>query len=240
MLEFVIEYKFYIGYIFEILAASAGSYFLYKTPNVPKDLKYFSWFLWYVFVLDFSSLYALWAFFDDYKTFPFLKNSLFTRNIWMHNWNHLISISFFSYFFINQFKNMVYKRIFKITLLLFILFGVIQLSSSNQVFLLYNMSILLIGVLLLTITIGIYYYELLLSDHILVFTKNMYFYISIGLLIWHLCVPPVHIYSAYFSIENIEFIKLHAAIIRYSNIFMYGIIAFGFIYCIPKKIIDIK
>ncbi len=235
MLDFIIEHKIYVGYIFELIAALSGGYYLLKTPNVQSEIKYFSWFLWYVFLLDFSSLYALWAFFDDYKTFPFLEDSLFTRNVWLHNWNHLISLSFYIFLFIKQLRILSYKRILKFALLFFILFGIFNLTSSNQLFFTYDMSILIVGVLLLIIAIASYYFELLMSDQVLDFKRNLLFYTSVGLLIWHLCVPPIQIYSAYFSFENADFIKMHNTILRYSNIFMYGMFSFGFIYCAQQK-----
>ena len=235
MLDFIIEHKIYVTYIFEIIAAISGSYYLFKTPNVRSEIKYFAWFLWLVFLLDFSGLYSIWAFFDDYKTFPFLKNSLFTRNLWLYNWIRFISLSFYSFLFINLVKRITYKRILNYALFLFIMFGIFKLTSSTQLFFTYDMSILFIGVLLLIVTISNYYFELLISDQILDLKNNMFFYISVGLLIWHLCVPPIQIYSAYFSFENTDFIKMHAAIIRYSNIFMYGMFSFGFIYCMKRK-----
>lgn len=230
MLDFIIEHRLYIGSFFELLAALSGSYYLFKTPNAPRDIKYFAWFLWYVFILDNVSFYALWAFFDDYKTFPFLKDSLFTRNIWVHNWNHLISISFYCFLFIKQLNRLKYRRILKYALITFTLFGTVKLASSKEFFFSYDMYILIIGVLLLVLTIFIYYFELIISDKILEFKKNIFIYISVGLLIWHLCVPPIQIYSAYFSVENVEFIKIHSVILRYCNIFLYGMFSFGFIY----------
>ncbi|WP_010230688.1 hypothetical protein [Gillisia marina] len=175
MLDFIIEHKIYIGLIFELVAAISGSYYLLKTPNVQRDIKYLAWFLWYVFLLDFSGLYALWAFFDDYKTFPFLKDSLFQRNVWLHNWNHLISLSFYIFLFIKQLEKVNYKRILKFALLIFILFGVFKLISSNQLFYSYDMTILIAGVLLLIIVIASYYFELLISDQVLDFKKNLLF-----------------------------------------------------------------
>lgn len=231
MLDFIIEHNIYIGYIFEIIAALSGSYYLLKTPNAPNEIKYFAWFLWYVFLMDFSSLYALWAYFDNYETFPFLKDSLFTRNVWMHNWNHLISLSFFIFLFIKQLEKTVYKKVLKAALFIFAIFGIIKLSSSNQLFFSYDMSILFVGVFLLIIAISSYYFKLLLSDQVLDFKRNLLFYISVGLLVWHLCVPPIHLYSIYFSIENADFIKMHSTVLLYCNIFMYGIFSFAFIYC---------
>jgi len=235
MLDFIIEYKIYVSFVFEFIAALSGSYYLYKTPNASKEIKYFAWFLWYVFLLDLSGLYALWAFFDDYKAFPFLKDSLFKRNVWLHNWNHLISNSFYSFIFITLLKRILYKRILKIALIIYIILGILKLSSSNQLFLTYDMSIIFAGVLLLITSISVYYFELLISDRILEFKKNIFFYISIGLLFWHLCVPPIHVYSAYFSVENLAFIKTQAFILRYCNIFMYSMFTFGFIYCAKRN-----
>ena len=234
MLDFIIENKIYVTYIFEFIAAISGSYYLNKTPKVRKEIIYFSWFLWFVLLIDLSGLYALWAYFDDYRTFPFLENSLFTRNVWLYNWLNLISSIFYSFLFIKQIKKIKYKRILKYTLFGFIISGIFKLTSSDQLFYKYDMSIRLVGVLLLIIAIGIYYYELLMSDQILDIKRNLLFYISVGIFIWHLCVSPIDIYSTYFSVENRDFIFLHAAILRYCNIFMYGIFSFGFIYCAGK------
>jgi hypothetical protein len=235
MLDFIIEHKIYITYIFELIAAISGSYYLIKTPKARKEIIYFSWFLWFVLLIDLSGSYALWAYFDDYKTFPFLEDSLFSRNVWLYNWLNLISISFYSFLFIKQIKRIKYKRILKFALLGFIVLGIFKLTSSDQLFYRYDMSIRFVGVLLLTIAIGIYYFELLMSDQILDIKKNLLFYISVGVFIWHLCVSPIDIYSIYFSVENVDFIKMHATIIRYSNIFMYGLFSFGFIYCAQTK-----
>jgi len=234
MLDFIIENKIYVTYIFEFIAAISGSYYLNKTPKVRKEIIYFSWFLWFVLLIDLSGLYALWAYFDDYRTFPFLENSLFTRNVWLYNWLNLISSIFYSFLFIKQIKKIKYKRILKYTLFGFIILGIFKLTSSDQLFYKYDMSIRLVGVLLLIIAIGIYYYELLMSDQILDIKRNLLFYISVGVFIWHLCVSPIDIYSTYFSVENRDFIFMHAAILRYCNIFMYGIFSFGFIYCAGK------
>ncbi|RKS50692.1 hypothetical protein BC962_2465 [Gillisia mitskevichiae] len=234
MLDFIIDNKIYVTYIFEFIAAVSGSYYLIKTPRVRKEIIYFSWFLWFVLLVDLSGLYALWAYFDDYRTFPFLENSLFTRNVWLYNWLNLISSIFYSFLFIKQIKKLKIKRILKYTLFGFIILGIFKLTSSDQLFYKYDMSVRLVGVLLLIIAIGIYYYELLMSDQILDIKRNLLFYISVGVFIWHLCVSPIDIYSTYFSIENRDFIFMHAAILRYCNIFMYGIFSFGFIYCAGK------
>ena len=235
MLNFIIDQKIYIILVVELIAAISGSYYLFRNPNVRKEIKYFAWFLWYVFLLDFSGLYSLWAFFDDYKTFPFLEDSLFTRNVWLHNWNHLISISFYSFLFITLLKRINFKKTLKFALGSYVLFGILKLISSSQIFYTYDMSILFIGVLLLITAISSYYFELLLSNKILDFKKDIFFYISVGLLVWHLCVPPIHIYSVYFSVENVDFIKTHTTILRYANIFMYGLFSFAFIYCAQQK-----
>ncbi|WP_034922921.1 hypothetical protein [Gillisia sp. CAL575] len=235
MLDFIIENKIYVTYIFEFIAAISGSYYLNKTPKVRKEIIYFSWFIWFVFLIDLSGLYSLWAFFDDYKTFPFLKDSLFTRNVWLYNWLHLISLSFYSFLYIKQIERIKYKRILNYALLIFIGFGIIKLSSTNQIFFTYDMSILIAGVVLLIIAISTYYFELILSDRILYLKNNLLFYVSIGLLIWHLCVPPIQIYSAYFSIENVEFINMYTTVLMYSNIFMYGMFSLAFIYCAKRN-----
>ncbi len=84
-LDYYIKYKIYINHIFELLAALAGSYYLFKNENTPTRFKFFAWYLWFVLIADIFGFYAVWNYFDDYQTFPWLKDSPFANNEWYFN-----------------------------------------------------------------------------------------------------------------------------------------------------------
>lgn len=74
-----------------------------------------------------------------------------------------------------------------------------------------------------------YYYEMLKSDKILNFYKNLAFYVSVGVLIRYLVVTPIFIYSKYYTNASPDFVEMYGLIIIVSNVFMYGMFITGFI-----------
>jgi hypothetical protein len=60
-------------------------------------------------------------------------------------------------------------------------------------------------------------------------------YVSIGVMIFYLCVTPLSIFSDYFNSENSLFVKLQVHLILFSNIFMYSFFILGFYICSRKK-----
>lgn len=235
MLEFIIEHQIYVGYFFELLAAVSGSYYLSKTDYVLPSIKYLVYFLWFVFIMDLLTFYTIWAYYDDYKTFPWLKDSVFRRGMWLVNSYTVYSCSFYSFLFI---KNIHRDRIKKALILVwlgYIAVSIISLLLSPDFFHANVMTPVFLGTGLLLICIGMYFYEMMMSTELINFKTDLLFYISIGLIIWYLSIPPIQIYSSYFSVENVEYISLSISIKKYANIFMYGVFSFAFIYCAQQK-----
>lgn len=235
MLEFIIENKIYVGYFFELLAAISGNYYLHKTENALVSIKYLVYFLWFVLIIDVLTFYTIWAYFDDYKTFPWLKDSVFRRGMWMVNCYTIYSCSFYSFLFIKNIKQLRIKNKLTIALFVYIAVSIISLLLSKQFFQAYVMTPVFLGTGLLLISIGMYFYEMMVSTELINFKTNLLFYISIGLIVWYLSIPPIQIYSSYFTVENVEFISIFTTIKRYANVFMYGIFSFAFIYCAKKN-----
>lgn len=235
MLEFIIENKIYVGYFFELLAAVCGSYYLRKKDNVLLSIKYLVYFLWFVFIMDLLTFYTIWAYYDDYKTLPWLKDSVFRRGMWMVNSYTVYSCSFYSLLFIKNIHRVRIKNQLTLVLLGYISVSIISLLLSDKFFHEYVMTPVFLGTGLLLISIGVYFYEMMESTELINFKTNLLFYISVGLIIWYLIIPPIQIYSSYFTVENVEFISVSTAIKRYANVFMYGIFSFGFIYCAQEK-----
>ena len=235
MLEYIIHYKLYISNFFELLAAISGSFYLSKNKNTLPRFKYFAWFLWLVFFIDQLGLYALWNYFDNYETLPWLEDSVFVRNEWLYNFLKLITYIVVSSILISSLENSKFKSSLKLGVVLYLIIGLAEIIFSGKLFHAYIIENIFLGTLLLSISVGAYFRKLILSDNILNYYKDLTFYIAVGYLVWNLCVTPIFIYDSYFNTKNEDFILLYAAILRYSNIFMYGLFSFAFIYCANGK-----
>lgn len=234
-LDYYIKYNLHIGHTIELIAALAGSYYILKHKNIPKRFKYFAWYLWFVLIADIFGIYAVWNYFDNYQTFPWLKNSPFAKNEWYFNCLTVIKYIVYSSLFIVSLATSKIKRVLKWAILVYLIIGIVEILFIGNVFTEYIITNIFLGTLLLLICVGAYFQKLAQSDDIINFSRDLTFYIAIGAVIWNLCVTPIYIYNSYFNTKNEEFILLFAAILRYSNIFMYGIFSFGFIYCAQEK-----
>jgi len=235
LLEYYLEYKLYINSVFELIAALCGTYYLLKNKNAARRFKFFAWFLWFVFFVDQFGIYALWNYFDNYETLPWLKDSAFVRNEWLYNFLKLITYIVISSILISSLENSKFKNRLKLAVVLYLIIGVAEIIFSGKLFYAYIIENIFLGTLLLLICVAAYFRKLVLSDNILNFYKDLTFYIAVGYLVWNLCVTPIFIYDSYFNTKNEDFILLYAAILRYSNIFMYGLFSFAFIYCAEGK-----
>jgi hypothetical protein len=235
MLEYILHYKLYVGILFELMAALGGSYYLFRIRGAKKVHQLFVGYLWLVLFTEILGFYSFWNYFDDYETFPWLKDSVFVRNNWLFNCLKLITYIVLSSIFISSLETSKLKRRLKMAVVLYFIIGVAEVLFSGEFFYEYIIENIFLGTLLLLICVGAYFQKLAQSDDILNFSRDLTFYIAIGAVVWNLCVTPIFIYDSYFNTKNEDFILLYAAILRYSNIFMYGLFSFAFIYCAQVK-----
>ncbi|CAM4115635.1 hypothetical protein [Gillisia hiemivivida] len=235
MLEYILHYKLYISYLFEFIAALSGSYYFLKNKNAARRFKFFAWFLWLIFFVDMFGGYTIWNYFDDYETFPWLEDSVFVRNEWLYNCLKLITYIIISSILISSLETSKLKSRLNFAVVLYFIIGVAEILFSGKVFYAYIIENIFMGTILLLICVGAYFRKLTQSDDVLNFSRDLTFYIAVGYLVWNLCVTPIFIYDSYFNTKNEDFILLYAAILRYSNIFMYGLFSFAFIYCANGK-----
>ncbi|WP_165499087.1 hypothetical protein, partial [Gramella sp. KN1008] len=77
--------------------------------------------------------------------------------------------------------------------------------------------------------------ELVRTDRILNFQRELPLFISIGLLIYQLGITPLFIFQKYIKVSE-DFSDVYGWILDLGNIFMYLVFALGFI----KMILEIK
>lgn len=236
MLEYFIEKNLFVGIIFEFFAALAGIYYLHKTKTRDKGLKLFVYNLWFILLIEIIGMYAAWNYFDDYKTFPGLRNSVLASNYWLFNSAKIIYLTVFFNVFISRITSFRLKKFLYGLTLFFILSCIVNYIFSDIFFKAFSSYTTISGSFILLFCIGSFYYEMLLSDKILYFYKNLPFYISIGAMVWHLSITPLFIYNRYLTKTNPEFVNFHIDFLRYANIFMYSSFAIGFLICSFRKI----
>ena len=211
------------GIYFELLAAITGTIFFYKYKHT--YLKYFLYLLWFI---AFSELFATYIHNYQIKTFLYFDKKGIDYNHWVYN--ILDSVSFLVYFYIfyKATKTKKFKFWIKNFAVAYILF-----SITNWIFIQNFLSetqsyLFIIGAIFLIISILFYFIELLKSEKVLIFHKNILFWISTGLLLYYAGNIPFAVESdGYALIPGIHKLFLIVSIL---SIIMHLIFTFGFIW----------
>jgi len=234
-LEYVLE-NFLLIYILEVGAALAGTIYLRKVPGPEKGVRLFVYYLWLVVFVEFVGLYPAYAYIYDYERLGFIRGTLFERNYWWYNSYNVLKFLILYIFFILQLRSPVKRRkLYTISGLMILSFIIDQIFGGDY-FISNSAYNAIAGTLYLVVLIMLYHFEILKSDRILKFYKIMPFYVSLGLLIWHVSTTPVFIYNKYFSLQSPDFIYLQMVLLKSVNIFLYGILILGFMVCTKKRV----
>lgn len=168
----------------EIITAIVASFYFYKYKNT--YLKYFLFLFWYIILNELIGRYIR------------LNTSLSSSIVYnIYNVvNFIFLLSVYKHF-INKQKYKRYIRSFMIIYLIsFILNGIFY----ENYFLESQTIPYVIGSLFLIISIIFYFIEILKSERILLITRLLLFWISIGLLLFHIGYIPYRVIKKYYSI----------------------------------------
>ncbi|MDN3724061.1 hypothetical protein QRD02_06675 [Aequorivita sp. SDUM287046] len=224
-------------YILEVLAALAGTYYLKKTSSPFKNTKYLVQFLWLTVFVETVGLYSPGAYFSNYELFSFVKDTPFAENYWWYNIYILVSYTFYIFYFISFVRKDYWKTIFGVAVGIFLLSSTLIFIFTDIFFKGYSPYVSIAGTILLFFSIVLFYFELLRSDLILALKWSLPFYISVGVLMFNLCLTPVELFIQYYNLKegNELFVTLRSNVLLYGNIFMYSIYTLGFLVCSKKK-----
>lgn len=239
-MDYLHEYLFKVLPIdfLELLAAIAGSYYLMKKPNPQRANKYLVYFLWYTFIHEVIGSYAPIAYFSEYKYFAFVKDTFFYDNAWLYNIYTFISFSFLINYFTSFIKSQKINKVFRLLTVIYIVTSLIILITSDLSFNSNSPFLTVVGTILLLIAIVYYYFSLLKIDEVIDLKKQLPVYISIGVLVFNLCITPIDIFSLYYKRVNELYVTIRINLVLIINIFMYGTFIIGFLVCakdIPNK-----
>ncbi len=222
--------------LLEIVAALAVTitYFNLNKLNKEKNLllKLLVIYLWGIVFIEIFGGYTFFikpyhleeiAFFKSYPEFE--------KNYWLFNSYSLIAYIFYTWYFLKQLTFKKNLNIIRYATLLFFVLSIINFMTTDIFFTGYSKFMNLIGLILIVVTLFMYYYEILNSDRILSISNSLPFYLSIGVLIFYISVTPLFLSSQYIKTEEIVFTKYYALILSYANYFLYGMIIFGIVRC---------
>lgn len=233
MLDYFLENTFII-HLFEFLAALAGSVYLIQKPRARRVNQYFVYFLWANVFIDLAGFYTTYAYFTGYESLSFIEGTPFERNFWWYNSYKILSyLVYFTYFLMHVVPRK--QKVLAGLVVLFAITSILNLVFSGVFFQSYSAYTTITGTAILLLIIAAYYHGLLSSDKVLSFHFNLAFYISVGILMFHLVVTPLSIYSTYFNMESENFVALYSQVMRSVNIFMYSCYIIGFLICSQKK-----
>jgi len=228
LLEFYLENKIFIGLGAELIAAIFAILLLRSGIYIEKPLRVFCFYVMGVFLADLFGGYVILAYFNEYKFFSFIKNTPFVMNHWWYNIVQFTGFLIFTYVLGTGIKKTHFPRILQLALVCFSLFSILRFTWLGDFFDRRDIGMEIAGTMIILLSSGLYLISLLRSNRILNFDRHFRFYVAIGASIFYLVFIPVEIYSAYFTELNPDFIEFHATILRYLNLFMYGLFCLGF------------
>ncbi len=227
---FILELFFRLA---ELISAIVGTIFISKY-RANKLTRYFVYFLWLNFFIEiFGKLPGL---IKTINSLSFLKGTFLEHNMWMYNIYTIFGYVFYIIYFKYNLHLKSFKKILNLLLVVFFISSVVHFSLTDVFFKRHSFFPMIIGTFSLLIAVFFYFYEILRSDKILDFNKDLVFYVAIGALVFHLCAPPLFIYSGYYNLNNMkDFVQIRRIILYSAIIFMYTCYTIGFIVCFRKN-----
>lgn len=234
MKELLIDNRAVITYAFELLAALSGSYYLTKVND--NRLRIFVYYLWLTFTVEVLGSYSYLMQYDfDYEWFVRIKNSVFRRNFWLYNIYAYMAIGFISIFYFNLMATLKTKIAVLSIWGGYSVFSILYYTLTDAFFIGTLPYQFIIGVLIICLYVLLYFLQLINSDKILNYYKMPAFYISIILLLWHLCVVPLFIFDGYFKSIDSDFGRFRILLLLFINICTYSSFAIAFLYPLYKN-----
>lgn len=217
--------------LLELLAALFGTLYLYRKKEIHKPERLLVIFLWVTFLVEFIGAYAPIAYFTGFKYFKFVEGTVYSDNYWLYNILILLTYVFYMWYFRWYLKHKKWRMVLGVLIIIYLVASITNLLISDVYFTGFSQFSMFAGAIMLFLSVGLFYIELLRSDIMLYLTRFLPFYISIGALVLHLCITPIDFFSKYFSAANNVFVNLRVSILLYANIFMYATFILGFIIC---------
>ena len=163
--------------------------FYYKKYNHNLQLKLWVLFLGYSFVNEIIGFYFAYV--------------LSVRNYVISNTWFLVSAFFYMFFFLNSLKSPTKRKLIISFISIFAIYNIISILFYRDYQSQYFVDSYILGEFLIVLTILLYYFELLSGDSILNLKYSLFFWISIGALIFNIGLIPVYVIAELINYQGI-------------------------------------
>lgn len=229
MWDIFIDNGYYDTYILELIAVASGLFYLYGRKVTAPDVKLLVFLLIFVFVYDLTSItWALYGYVYDYEHVEFIKGTAFEGFYWIYNSCQVIAASLYSLYFVMQLRTRRYRRIILWLMAIYCISAVGSFFVGEEFLSTTASYPYIVGSFLICFSIGVYYLEFVKSSRILKFKTELPLYVSIGLLISLLVMPPLFIYQKFIG-GNDLFRTVFRIVHTTSNIIRYLGFSLGFL-----------
>ena len=220
-----------------ILIAAITGLFCYRKYKYSK-IRFFIYILLYIACFQFIAKYTYSVRYNG--VLSFLDTTIFRHNYWLSTLYWRIgAMLFYSWFFSKFIRRELYRKSIRLMSLLFLIFAVITIVTNfDELFSSSNVTLRIIGNLLLIVSISLYFIDILQSDKLLDFYKINIFYIASIVFLWLLITMPLGFYESYYNLEDLAYRKLRSTIYFYVNFFMYIGFSLVLIFGKPEKTIN--
>lgn len=219
MKDVLLQHYMFVNLAVILIAAVTGLLSLHKFKQSP--VSYFIYFLLYVFITHVLGSYA--RILNYFNSYHIIENTVFRFNFWWFTLTWYIgSAMFFAWYYKKLLKNNFLKNILQYALYVFLAVSIGSIALNFQHFFDGTFKLIRIGNMSIIMLSAVFYiYELLHTEKILEFYKDIHFYISGILLIWLLLtIPLVHFVCGNAATDPNQ-AELKWLIMLYANIFMY-------------------
>jgi hypothetical protein len=233
MKNFLFENYVLINLIVVFIAAFTGCVLLKKYKETP--VKYFIYFLIYVFITEFLGSYA--RILNQLGLYHLIDNTVFKYNFWWYTLTWYIgSAIFFTWYFRRIVKADFLKKILQYALIVFLIISFVSIACDFSQFFKGTFNFIRIGNMsIIMLSVTFYLSEILHTEKILKFYKDIHFYISVIVLIWlFVTIPLVHFVCGDASSDPKQ-AELKWLIMLFADMFMYLSFTFALLFSNPKN-----
>ncbi|AUC75762.1 hypothetical protein CW732_08765 [Olleya sp. Bg11-27] len=172
--------KHSVKYI-ELITAIIGSIYFFKYKYT--YLKHFLILLWLIVLIEFFGSY--WY-------------ALYGSNFIIYNIYHLINFTFLLYLYKKYVEKLKHKQWISYFIVFYILSFIVNIGFQNYLTQIQTIPFI-VGAVFIIISISFYFLDILNSNKILYISKNLLFWISIGLLLYFVGKIPTRIIRNYWE-----------------------------------------
>jgi len=209
----MIDILIYSIHFFEFIAAVLATFYFKKYRHTTESI--FFYFLWFTFLVEVVG-FVVW---DVFKK----------PNIWVYIIYVFISFLVYFYWYYTIFKNKLSKKIIAVAALIFIILGLVNMSTQSWLF--YHTSTFVFGAIITVMASLFYFSEVLNSDEVLKIKNSLRFWIATGLLLFNVGMVPFMLFSKDLNVlpalRNIILVSL--------NLILYTCYSLGFIWAKPVR-----